>query len=258
VPILVFGRACTDLEAFWTVETTVDLMRTRQQGFGRKGTLRIGSMGVLLALLLLDVFVISFSISPQALASRTERDVFLTLILVSGTAAIAQMRTYRYTVALIAAIAILLRWTAWLLPLSFTSSVLDASTIFALCTLSGVLAVNVFSSGEVTLDRILGAVALYVLIAAMWAEAYELISLYVPAAFAGSGGIEEMKDRSTWVYFSFVTLTTLGYGDITPVAHSARSLAIMEALIGQLYPAIVLARLISLSVSRRDPTSDRS
>jgi Ion channel len=106
--------------------------------------------------------------------------------------------------------------------------------------------------------RILGAVALYVLIAGVWAEAYEMISLYVPAAFTGAGGVEEMKDRSTWVYFSFVTLTTVGYGDITPVAHAARSLAIMEALIGQLYPAIVLARLISLSVSKSDPTGDQS
>jgi hypothetical protein len=137
-------------------------------------------MGVLLALLMLDVFVISFSISPQALASRTEQDVILTLILISGTAAVAQMRTYRYAVALIAAIAILLRWTSWLLPLSLTSSTLGASTIFALCTLSGVLAVNVLSSGDVTLDRILGAVALHVLVAAVCAEAYELISLYVP------------------------------------------------------------------------------
>jgi len=250
--------ASADLEALWTVETTVDLMRTTQRRFGRNGALRIGSMGVLLALLMLDVFVISFSITPQALASRTERDVFLTLVLISGTAAVAQMRTYRYAVASIAAIAILLRWTAWFLPLSFTSSMLGASTIFALCTLSGVLAVNVFSSGEVTLDRILGAVALYVLIAAVWAEAYELISLYVPAAFAGADGVEEMKDRSTWVYFSFVTLTTVGYGDITPLAHAARALAIMEALIGQLYPAIVLARLISLSVSKSDPTAGQS
>ncbi|KDP86646.1 hypothetical protein CF70_006185 [Cupriavidus sp. SK-3] len=55
-------------------------------------------------------------------------------------------------------------------------------------------------------------------------------------------------DHSTWIYFSFVTLTTLGYGDITPVAHAAKSLAILEALIGQLYPAIVLARLVSLRV----------
>ena len=52
-----------------------------------------------------------------------------------------------------------------------------------------------------------------------------------------------------WVYFSFVTLTTVGYGDITPVAQGARSLAMLEALVGQLYPAVIIARLVSLQTS---------
>ena len=52
-----------------------------------------------------------------------------------------------------------------------------------------------------------------------------------------------------WMYFSFVTLTTVGYGDITPVATSARSLAMLEALTGQLYPAIIIARLVSLQTA---------
>ena len=53
-------------------------------------------------------------------------------------------------------------------------------------------------------------------------------------------------------YFSFVTLTTLGYGDTVPVHPVARSLAIAEALVGQLYPAILIGRLVSLQISARD------
>jgi hypothetical protein len=60
------------------------------------------------------------------------------------------------------------------------------------------------------------------------------------------------------VYFSFVTLTTAGYGDITPVARAARSLSNLEALIGQLYPAIVLARLVSLQVAGIGSGSNKS
>jgi hypothetical protein len=60
----------------------------------------------------------------------------------------------------------------------------------------------------------------------------------------------------TWVYFSFSTLTTVGYGDITPVARVARSLSNMEALIGQLYPAIVLARLVSLPAEDARPEEE--
>ena len=56
---------------------------------------------------------------------------------------------------------------------------------------------------------------------------------------------------ANWIYFSFVTLTTVGYGDITPVARAARSIAMLEALTGQLYPAIIIARLVSLPDTSR-------
>jgi hypothetical protein len=59
-------------------------------------------------------------------------------------------------------------------------------------------------------------------------------------------------DPTIWIYFSFVTLTTVGYGDLTPLAHAAKSLVIIEALIGQLYPAIVLARLVSLRAASEE------
>jgi len=116
----------------------------------------------------------------------------------------------------------------------------------------------VFSPGTVTFDRILGAVVLYVLIGVVWAEACQLISIRVPGAYAGIAHDSSSIDHSSWIYFSFVTLTTVGYGDITPVAHAARSLAILEALIGQLYPAIVLARLVSLHVAGSGPGSNQA
>ena len=89
-----------------------------------------------------------------------------------------------------------------------------------------------------------GAIVLYLLIGLIWAVIYSAISLHVPNAFAGSVGVN--AGLSDWVYFSFVTLTTVGYGDITPVAQGARALATLEAFIGQLYPAIIIARLVSL------------
>jgi uncharacterized membrane protein len=74
------------------------------------------------------------------------------------------------------------------------------------------------------------------------------VDVAVPGAFAG---VERHDDTPPdWVYFSFVTLTTVGYGDITPVARGARTLAILEALVGQLYPAVIIARLVSLQVTK--------
>ncbi|WP_254067534.1 potassium channel family protein [Burkholderia sp. L27(2015)] len=210
---------------------------------------RIGSMAVLLFLLLINIFVVPFMVAPDGISAQIVRDVLLSLILLSGAATAWEHRPQFVAIALIASLAIVAHWTRSFIAPEKTLGLLDGTTIFSLGILCAVLGTKVFGGGAVTFDRILGAIALYILIGVVWAEAYQLVSIHVPGAYAGIAHDGGPSDRSIWVYFSFVTLTTLGYGDITPVAQSARSLAIMEALIGQLYPAIVLARLISLQVT---------
>jgi hypothetical protein len=211
--------------------------------------LRIGSMVILLVLLALNVFVVPFTVAPNSVFARIARDVLLTMILLSGLATVSDHRRLFVATALVSGVAILVRWTGWFYPPGKTPGLLDETALFSLGILCMVIGIKVFSAGTVTFDRILGAIALYVLIGVVWAEAYQLISIHVPSAYVGIAGGNGSPDRSSWIYFSFVTLTTVGYGDITPVAHAARSLAILEALIGQLYPAIVLARLVSLHVA---------
>ena len=84
---------------------------------------------------------------------------------------------------------------------------------------------------------------MYLLVGLIFAYAFQVIYL-----FAGTPSYNNMNayDFKGFLYFSFVTLTTVGYGDITPVHPLARSLANFEALIGQLYPAILIARLVSM------------
>ncbi len=87
---------------------------------------------------------------------------------------------------------------------------------------------------------------------------YRLIDVLLPNAFHGlpESGVEHGSGAAL-LYFSFTTLTTLGYGDITPVHPLARNLADLEAVIGQLYPATLLARLVSLELEhRRRPRLD--
>ncbi|MFM0620462.1 potassium channel family protein [Paraburkholderia nemoris] len=224
----------------------------------RTGALRIGSMALLLCLLLLDVFVVPFALAPDSLFARTARAVLLSLILLSGVAAVSDHRREYMVVALAAGVAILIRCTAWLFPLDTIPGLLDVTALLSLAILGAVVGINVFGTGRATFDRILGAVALYILIGVVCAEADQLVNSHIPAAYAGIAHGSAQYDRATWVYFSFVTLTTVGYGDITPVAHIARSLAILEALIGQLYPAIVLARLVSLHVAADDSKASSS
>jgi hypothetical protein len=230
--------------------------------FGRRhdrtGRLRIGSMALLLCLLVLDVFVVPFALAPASLSVRIARDVLLSLILLSGIAAVSDHRRQYMVVALAAGVAILIRCTSWLFPLDTISGLLDVTALLSLGILGAVVGIKVFGNGLATFDRILGAVALYILIGVVWAEAYQLVNSHVPAAYAGIAHGSAQYDRATWLYFSFVTLTTVGFGDITPVAHVARSLAILEALLGQLYPAIVLARLVSLHVASDDSGTSSS
>jgi voltage-gated potassium channel Kch len=119
-----------------------------------------------------------------------------------------------------------------------------ASTMAACVLLACAVGINVFASGRSIADRVFGAVVLYLLIGLIAAFVYAAIHGLNPDAFSKlpSGN----DDISDWLYFSFVTLTTVGYGDITPVARSARGIAMLEALVGQLYPAIIIARFVSL------------
>ena len=113
-----------------------------------------------------------------------------------------------------------------------------------------IVLVQAFRAGPVTMHRIEGAIAAYLLLGITWASAYHFMRLLDPGAFTGAG-MGAGTGAASFMYFSFVTLTTVGYGDVAPVHEVARSLAILEALTGQLYPAILLARLVSLEVVDR-------
>lgn len=113
-----------------------------------------------------------------------------------------------------------------------------------------VLVVNqIFAGGTITVNKIGGGVAVYVLLGHLWASIYVTIYIIDPAAFQYGGEViqsdEALKHLS---YFSFVTLTTIGYGDITAVSSVARPLVMMEGLLGQLFPAIFIAKLVSLQL----------
>ena len=118
--------------------------------------------------------------------------------------------------------------------------------------LTWVVARAVYAPGRVTLHRVQGAVVLYLNFAIIFGSAYRLIWDLIPTAFANlaapASGVTEID---TMLYFSLTTLTTTGFGDIAPVHPFARSLANLEAIIGQLYPATILARLVTLELEHR-------
>jgi hypothetical protein len=118
-------------------------------------------------------------------------------------------------------------------------------------TLACVVAPAVFGPGRVTYHHIMGAVLLYLTVAIIFVALFTFIGTLVPKAFSGMSLEDSPALASNLVYFSFTTLTTTGYGDIFPVHPIARSLCNLESIFGQLYPATLLARLVTLEIAGR-------
>jgi hypothetical protein len=110
-----------------------------------------------------------------------------------------------------------------------------------------------FLPGEVNVHRVMGGVAAYLLIGVTWAFGYKLLLEKIPEAihFQSSFSGYSTGEPSRLIYFSFATLTTLSFGDAYPVHRIARSMVIGEALIGQLYPAILIATLVGMALQAR-------
>ncbi len=206
-----------------------------------------GSMTALMVVLVAGIFMIPV-IAPSGDVGRAVNDIALTLILLSGAAAIFDRHPLALAAAVLCGVAIAVRWSEWMVPAVMWPFVHSGSALLALFLVTVIVAVRVFSADmtTVTADRVVGAIVLYLLLGIIWAAAYDLVALHVADAFSGVAPTGSGPQR--WLYFSFVTLTTVGYGDIVPVAPAARSLAALEALVGQLYPAIILARLVSLQI----------
>jgi len=115
-----------------------------------------------------------------------------------------------------------------------------------------------FMTGPIDANRLLGAVAVYLLIGLQWAVVYLAILEIDPTAFNGTEPGSWGQSFHELVYFSFVSLTTLGYGDISPASPVTRFLVYLEAIIGQLYLAIMVAGLVGVGISSRTSVTTRS
>ena len=125
-----------------------------------------------------------------------------------------------------------------------------AATLAFLALASWQIVRDVLLAGKVDVNRLVGAVCLYLMLGLAWALLYSWLELTAPGTFKG---VEPSAITHTWdfVYFSFVTITTLGYGDISPNSPLAQVLAYMEAITGQFYIAILVATLVGAHLTER-------
>ncbi len=103
-------------------------------------------------------------------------------------------------------------------------------------------------SPRVTSEVLCAVVATYIMLGLLWASAYMLVARLSPGAFSGLSAGQSFQGFNA-LYFSLITLTTIGYGDIVPVSSAARMLAMMEGITGTMYVAVLISRLVALYTS---------
>jgi hypothetical protein len=176
--------------------------------------------------------------------------VAVVLVVCSGN------RSAEWTVIVTTAVDVTATLLHHAVPSVVTVSIDLAARLTFLIALTFVIGSAVFAEGDVTHHRVTGAIAIYLNIALTFAFVYRAIDTLIPHAF-NITNVGPSVFGGRYVYFSFETLTTTGYGDLLPVHPFARSTAMLEALFGQLFPATLLARLVSLQIiTKRRPPDD--
>ena len=115
---------------------------------------------------------------------------------------------------------------------------------------------SLLTGNRINLNMIMGSICVYILVGISWSIFYFFVSVIHPGAFNGVTETGAKQQFTDLLYYSFVTLSTLGYGDITPVTPIARTLAYIEALFGQFYIAILVASFVGMHISRSSKESE--
>jgi voltage-gated potassium channel Kch len=209
------------------------------------------TLPVLLMVEALGIFGVAPLIELRVLP-REMLGVTLCLILALGMLSLQRRQWVGRLLFILGAILLPIQAWRYLDPSGLVLVLQPLGTILFLIVLSWALADTVFRSQRISIDQVLGGVVLYLNVGLTFTLAFTLIEHVAPGAFLLPPPLPSRPVHPTYfAYFSFVTLTTVGYGDTVPVGPIARALATLESTLGQLFPAIILARLVSIEVADR-------
>jgi len=217
-------------------------------------------------LLLQMVYMVSFPLLTMQGLFGDILELTLGVGLLTAGLILSAGRKKRVYSTLLIALLVLVLWTLEVMNPHVRWLALTRETIFILffARVIYVMAHHVFLSPRVrTSDRLYGAVSIYLMISAFFGSMYTLTALIIPNAFDCTanlcgGDVSFYLRNGGNLYFSLITLTTLGYGDITPLYPFAGMLSSLEALIGQMYVAVVVARLVGLHLMENQSPSPPS
>jgi voltage-gated potassium channel len=212
----------------------------------------------LLLLLALALLLVVNPIFRDAFDTRLLFDVLLTAVFLAALLAIFTERRLRLLALLLGIPTVAAAWTDYVLPgvprLPLVVGFHLLAVLFFGLTVTTILR-EVNKSESVSADNVYGAFSGYLLVGLAFGHIYCLTESLKPGSFRGSEEFaaqlaDENRCHLLLTYVSFVTLTTVGYGEITPHSGSARTLAVVEAVLGQFYLAVLIAELIGKRVSQ--------
>ena len=209
-----------------------------------------GDLGLTLITISLVVFI--FVILPLAevgLPGRFVLDLVLVGLMVSGALRIGTNRVTTTLAIIVLLTTLIALWASLAHPTPFLQRLSTSLLIVAFLLYIRIVLLVMFRHGPVTWSRIQGGVSAYLFLGLVWASAYQLIEQLHPGSFRFVSHPESVEQLSAKLaYFSFATLTTVGFGDVAAVQPFARSLATAEAIVGQLFPAILIGALVGMAM----------
>ncbi len=214
-------------------------------------------------LALLISILLLFIVAPLAAGVRQGAlilNVIAATVLIAGSYALFERKRLFVVAVALSAISIV---ATWLLIASrqHWASLLSRSCVILLIVFFSVTILGyVLRSGRVTVDKIFAAICVYMLIGYAWTFTYALIDELQPGSFvalSATAADDYVAREIQFRYFSFITLTTVGYGDILPRSAAARTMAVLEAITGQIYLTVLVARLVGLHIVHGDRSTLR-
>jgi hypothetical protein len=212
-----------------------------------------GDIGLTLVSISLGILVfVIFPLRQAGLAGRFFIDCVMVVLMISGALATNQRRFITVTTIAIVFLGAAVLWASRFFPNPYLRNLSSVLSIITLLLYIRIVLLVMFRDGPVSWSRIQGGICAYLLIGVAWASAFDLVEQMHHGAFhfvSEPANTDQLFSKL--IYFSFATLTTVGFGDVLPVDPFARSLAIAEAVVGQLFPAILIGALVAMAMQSR-------
>ena len=217
---------------------------------------RTSAAAHLIFLVALGLTIVAFPFVEALPAGELFNSVLVTLVLMSGVVVIQARRGTLVLAVLLVICGLLAKWINYYRPESMSAIVYLVDGMLFLALVAVQFLRFILRAPRVTAQVLQAGISTYLVFGLLWGMAYIAVARLMPDAFLFSAPGQSMNGSNA-IYYSFVTLTTMGYGDILPVSRAARMLAVSEATTGVLYMSVLIARLVGM-YSTVTPIQDKS